>query len=148
MINWVTFFGSLAWDGFSYFAQRATASIGFSIAGIIAVWKADIDRSLTLITLLIMCAMMLCALLYLCKLLADVFLEVGRTIQHRNNSLIPIIMPLAKLLLFSYVFFPVMNVLIHAVSFFPAIILYMSGHQKEAEFYAKKIMGSSPYGNR
>ena len=148
MIDWLSFLGSLLWNGLSYSVQHATSSVGFSIAGILAVWKTDINKSLVLITLSVMCAMMISGLLYMCKLLADVFIEIGRAIQYRNNFLLPIILPLIKLLIFSCVFFPVMNIMIHIISFFPALVLYVGGHHKEADFYMEQIMGKNAYRNR
>ena len=143
-MQWLSFLGYLAWNSISY----ATSSVGFSIATIVAVFKTNVNQSFMLSILLIMCTAMMVGLYFMSKILAQVFVEMSKSINHRDNSFFSILIPLIKLLLFAYFFFPIMYVMTYTIAYFPAIILSVAGYHKEANFYLKELMGNHPYGNR
>ena len=142
-MQWLSFLGYLACNTFSY----ATSSVGFSIAAILAVFKTNVNQSFMLSILLVMCTTMIAGLVFMFKILTQAFIEIGRGINHQNN-LFSILIPLIKLLLLARFFFPIMYAMTYTISFFPAIILYVAGYHKEANFYLKELMGNHPYGNR
>lgn len=147
-MQWLSFLGYLAWNGISYATSKATSSIGFSIAAILAVFKANINQSLMLFILLIMCAMMIAGLSFMCHILAQAYLGISRDITRPGNSRLSIIVSFMKLILFGYLFFPIMYIMSYTIAYFPPIVLHVAGYHKEASFYLKEVMGNHHPGSR
>ena len=131
----------LLWNFISGKASEFTSSVCFGIASILTIWKTNTNRSLLLFILLTMYAMKICAVLFLCKLVKDAYIELGRVIPQRNNSLYSTIESWIKLIMFTCLYVWVIHSILDIISFYPAIVLDIAGYHKQADYYSKVVMG-------
>ncbi len=109
---------SCCWTRFLFFMERFQCKYRFSIAVILAVFKTDTNIFLKLFILLMMYGVMMVAFTYICKLVLSAYVQIGTAIAHQNNSSLTRIVSLVPLAILSYLFIPVIRILLRLICFF------------------------------
>jgi len=130
---------------FSSLWNTLTSAVGFSIAAIIAIIKADVNGFIKIFCLLLMFISCLYALVYMCKIIADFYARIVTAISEKSTPFVANIVASFSLVILAYMFRPVIVLLCRLTFILPAATLCICGHKEVVSLFISASSNREQY---
>jgi hypothetical protein len=120
---------------FSSLWNTLISAVGFSIAAIIAIIKADVNGFIKIFCLLLMFISCLYALVRIYEITAHLYAQIITAVSQKSTPFIANIVASFSVVILAYIFRPVIFILCRLAFILPAATLYICGHKEVVSLF-------------